>query len=54
MEISFDLREKLDFSGLIWHNTSKEIPTKNNLKTLYLALIQPYISYGLLIWGNAN
>jgi hypothetical protein len=32
----------------------KKFLPKNSLKTLYLALIQPYISYGLLIWGNAN
>jgi len=27
---------------------------KDSLKTLYLALIQPYISYGILILGRAN
>ncbi len=24
------------------------------MKTLYAALIQPYLSYGILAWGNAN
>ncbi len=32
----------------------KHFLPKDSLKTLYLALIQPYISYGILIWGNAN
>ena len=32
----------------------KKFLPKNCLKTLYLALIQSYISYGILIWGNAN
>ncbi len=32
----------------------KNFLPKDSLKTLYLALIQPYISYGILCWGNAN
>ncbi len=32
----------------------KNFLPKDSLKTLYLALIQPYISYGILSWGNAN
>lgn len=26
----------------------------DSLKTLYFALIHPYINYGILVWGNAN
>ena len=32
----------------------KKFLPKDSLKALYLALIQPYILYGILIWGNTN
>ena len=32
----------------------KKFLPKYSLKTLYLALIQPYISYGMLIWGESQ
>ncbi len=32
----------------------KNVLPRESLKTLYLALIQPHISYGILAWGNAN
>ena len=33
---------------------AKNLLPIQSLKTLYSALIQPYISYGILAWGNAN
>ncbi len=32
----------------------KNFLPKDSLKTLYLAFIQPYISYGIFSWGNTN
>ncbi len=33
---------------------TKNILPKESLKTLYFALIQPHINYGILAWGNSN
>ena len=32
----------------------KKILPKESLKTLYFALIQPHINYGILAWGNSS
>ena len=32
----------------------KHILNTDSLKTLYFALIQPHINYGILAWGNAK
>ena len=29
------------------------MPTKYSLKDLYRSLIEPYISFGLIVWGQA-
>ena len=33
---------------------AKNILPKASLRTLYFALIEPHLSYGILVWGNAN
>ena len=33
---------------------AKNILPKASLRTLYFALIEPHLSYGILAWGNAN
>ena len=33
---------------------AKNILPKASSRTLYFALIEPYLSYGILAWGNAN
>ena len=35
-------------------NQVKNVLPKESLKTLYVALIQPHINYGILAWGNAS
>ena len=32
----------------------KNILPKNNLRTLYQTLIQPYLEYGQIIWGGTD
>ena len=35
-------------------NQVKNVLHLESMKTLYLALIQPHINYGILVWGNAS
>ena len=32
----------------------KHVMPRDSLRTLYFALIRPYLSYGITLWGNAN
>ena len=38
-----------------WDNQDHaKLPTKKQLKQLFLTLIKPYINYGTLAWGGAT
>ncbi len=40
--------------ALFMMNQSKNVLSQDSLKTLYHAMIHPYLSYGILAWGNAT
>ena len=33
--------------------SAKHVLSKDNLRTLYFALMYPYIDYGIILWGIA-
>ncbi len=45
-------RKKIS-SGVYAMNSAKHILSTNHLRILYSSLIQPYLTYGNLLWGNA-
>ena len=41
-------------SALYALNSAKNMLTQSNLRTLYYALLSPYIEYGISLWGSAS
>ena len=41
-------------SALYVLNSAKNMLSKSNLRTLYYALLSPYIEYGISLWGSAS
>ena len=54
MAISFGLYKKKISHALFVLKQAKQILNTESLKTLYYALIQPHLQYGILAWGNAR
>jgi hypothetical protein len=46
------IRKKMA-SGVYALNATKNFLSKANLKLIYYSLIHPYLTYGILLWGNA-
>ena len=45
-------RKKMS-SGVYALNATKHLLSQSNLKIIYYSLIHPYLTYGILLWGNA-
>ncbi len=50
--VHIDYCKKKISSGVYAMNAAKHILSSNHLRILYNSLVQPYLNYGTLLWGN--
>ena len=48
-----DFVKKKISGGIYALNSSKNFLSSANMRTLYYSLVQPYLLYGIILWGNA-